>query len=135
MLALSVVEMYITLSAALAALKNLPAVRDLPVTADDDFLSSLLGLSAGVNSSGLTVYRIYYVAAKYLQQVRSQHILSEGDGAKFTGLAVPIASLFDLQSSEDFALGLIVSPGFEVVLGSVSNRLFSTRSIQVRAQP
>lgn len=128
--------MYITLSTALAALKNLPAVRDLPVTADDDFLSSLLGLSAGVNLGGVTVYRIYYVAAKYLQQVRSQHILSEGDGAKFTGLAVPIASLFDLQSSEDFALGLVVPPGFESGGGSVvSSRLFSTRSIQVRAQP
>lgn len=128
--------MYISLLSALAALKNLPAVRDLPVAADDDFLNSLLGLSAGVTPSGVVAYRIYYVAAKYLQQVRSQHILSEGDGAKFTGLAVPIASLFSLQSSEDFALGLIVPPGFESVSGNVSsNRLFGTRSIQVRAQP
>lgn len=127
--------MYLSLPAALAALKNLPAVRDLPVTADDDFLNQILTLSAGINPSGVIVFRIYYSAAKYLQQVRSQHILSEGDGAKFTGLAVPIASLFDLQASEDSALGLVVPPGFESVSGQSSSRVFGTRSIQVRQQP
>ncbi len=126
--------MYTSLSAALSALKNLPAVRDLPVAADDDFLSNLLELSAGVSPAIGTVYRIYYVAAKYLQQLRSQHILSEGDGAKFTGLAVPIASLFDLQASEDAALGLIIPPGFESI-SHTSSRLFGTQSIQVRARP
>ena len=127
--------MYTILNVALAALKNLPAVRDLPVTADDDFLTQILNLSAGKNSGGVTVFRIYFSAAKYLQQARSQHILSEGDGAKFTGLAVPIASLFDLQASEDSALGLVVPPGFESIVGQSSSRVFGTRSIKVRAQP
>ena len=127
--------MYTSLPAALSALKNLPAVRDLPVAADDDFLNNILTVSAGVNPSGVTVFRVYYSAAKYLQQIRSQHILSEADGAKFTGLAVPIASLLDLQSSEDAAFGLIVPIGFEVVFGSVSSRVFSTKSVRVRQVP
>lgn len=127
--------MYTSLPAALSALKNLPAVRDLPVAADDDFLNNLLGVSAGTNPQGVTVFRVYYVAAKFLQQLRSQHTISEGDGAKFTGLAVPIASLLDLQMGEDAALGLIVPPGFEANSGIISSRVFGTRSVRVRQVP
>jgi len=127
--------MQLTLPAALASLKNLPAVRDLPVILDDNFLNRLLTLSAGVNAQAETVYRVYYVAAKFLEQIRSQHTLSSADGAVFTGLAIPIASLLNLQFSEDLALGLIIPPGFESVPISIAShrvKVFGTKSVRVR---
>ena len=127
--------MVLTLLAALSSLKNLPAVRGLPVLLDDDFLTRLLTASAGINSQSQTVYRVYYAAAKFLEQIRSQHTISSADGAVFTGLVTPIASLLTLQLSEDLALGLIIPPGFESVpppSGSQRPKVFGTKSVRVR---
>lgn len=110
---------------ALAAVQNLPAVRSLPVADDSQFLNDLLTASAGrvpaagairneeVFAGGALVYRHYFVAARYLETLRSQHILESGQGAKFTGLRVPIASLMSLQLADDLSLGLEVPLGYE----------------------
>jgi len=105
------------------------------VLLDDDFLNRLLTASAGINSQSQTVYRVYYAAAKFLEQIRSQHTISSADGAVFTGLVTPIASLLTLQLSEDLALGLIIPPGFESVpppSGSQRPKVFGTKSVRVR---
>jgi hypothetical protein len=119
---------YTDKAAALTAIKALPAVRDLPVDADDSFLNGLLSASAGTvpeggasdaeqtYNAGATVYRHYYVAARFLETLRSQHVLSKGgSGVEFTGLATPIASLMSLQQGIDLSLGLEVPSGFGAV--------------------
>jgi len=115
-------------AAALDAIKQLPAVRDLPVEADVGFLNALLSASAGkvptggsadaeqTYAAGATVYRHYYVGARFLETLRSQHVLSKGgSGIEFTGLAVPIGSLMALQQAIDLSLGLNVPIGFEAI--------------------
>lgn len=109
---------------ALAAIKELPAVRSLPTAPDDQFLNDLLTASAGTVRSpgvirnavsfltGTLIYRHYFVAARYLEILRSQHVLSKGSGAEFTGLKVPIAALMALQQAEDASLGLDVPFGY-----------------------
>lgn len=120
--------MYLDQSVALSALKNLPAVRGRTTAADDEFLNSLLVDSAGLMPPETTVYRIYYVAAKFLEQPGSIHVISSAEGGvKFTGLAVPIASLFALQRSEDLALGLIVPPGYEAPGEEIATPTTSTK--------
>jgi hypothetical protein len=117
---------YLEKAQALAAIKELPAVRELPVAADEAFLNDLLTSSAGqvpsggasdaeqTYTAGVTVYRHYYVAARFLETLRSQHVLSQGgSGIVFTGLATPIASLMALQQGIDSSLKLIVPAGFE----------------------
>jgi hypothetical protein len=78
----------------------------------NEYLRELLFFSAGKSkSTGAQVFRPFYCAAKYLEQSRADQTLTEADGAKFTGQALPIKSLFDLQASID--LGLDVPIGFE----------------------
>jgi hypothetical protein len=118
---------YLDQPQALAAIKELPAVRSLPSAPDDQFLNDLLTASAGTVRSpgkirngvsyltGATVYRHYFVAARYLEILRSQHVLAKGSGAEFTGLKVPIASLMALQQGDDLSLDLEVPLGYEPV--------------------
>jgi hypothetical protein len=93
---------------------------------DEVFLNELLDLSAGA-VSGTTHYRPYYCAAKWIQQNRPQQTLSEADGAKFTGLAVPIESLLDLQYAYDTANRLTVPQGFEAKQITTRARSFAPR--------
>jgi hypothetical protein len=82
--------------------------------ADEEWLTEMLTLSAGTVES-TTHYRPYYVAAKLLEQKLAAQTLSEADGAVFTGLATPIASLLNLQASYDSAMALTVPAGFEAI--------------------
>jgi hypothetical protein len=109
---------YAVLPDCLNEVKNNPAVRGLsPSTDYDSHLDNQLVISAGKNSSDVTIYRPYYVAAKFLEQLRSQQILSKAeDGVTFTGLAKPIESLLNLQAALDLSLGLTVPEGFEAIL-------------------
>lgn len=104
---------YSSAESALPSLKNIPAVRGYSTADDDEFLINLLNASKGVDRDGLPHYRLWYVAARFLQQPTAIHALSSAEGAKFTELLIPIASLFQLQASEDLALGLIIPPGYE----------------------
>ncbi|MFH7241777.1 MAG: hypothetical protein ACHWZW_02900 [Spirulina sp.] len=117
---------YLEKSAALAAVLELPAVRSLPTEPDHGFLDTLLIASAGrpratltrngvLFAQGTTVYRHYFVGARFLETLRSQHVLESGQGAKFTGLKVPIASLMALQNGDDLSLNLEVPHGYEAV--------------------
>jgi hypothetical protein len=109
---------YAVLLDCLNEVKMNPAVRGLsPGIEYDPHLENQLLISAGKNPSNTTIYRPYYVAAKFLEQLRSQQVLSQAeDGVKFTGLAKPIESLLALQAALDLSLGLTVPAGFEVVL-------------------
>ena len=105
---------YSSAETALPSLKNIPAVRGYPTGDDDEFLINLLNASKGTDKDGLPHYRLWYVAARFLQQPTAIHALSSAEGAKFTELLIPIASLFQLQASEDLALGLTIPSGYEV---------------------
>lgn len=113
---------------ALAALKQLPAVRGRATAEDDAFLNGLLLASAGTvpaagaaeggtsYAAGTTIFRHYYTAAKFLEELPSLHSLSKAaGGVEFTGFKVPIASLYALQAAQDEALALAVPPGYEAI--------------------
>ncbi len=124
--------MYTDLQASLARTKE----RSGATSADDSYLTELLILSAGVDASGVTHQRIFYVAAKFLEQNRAGQALSEADGAKFTGLAKPIASLLNMQAAYDIANQLIVPKGFEAGAGAASQSArFGSGSIAPTLNP
>lgn len=134
--------MYTDLAAALTRAKE----RSGASAADDLYLTEILTLSAGVDPAGVTQYRPYYCAAKWIEQSRGDQTLTESDGTKFTGLTKIIASLFDLQAAIDKALGLIIPAGFEAIspecrtcegesaVGGMLPR-FSTRSLTSQSRP
>lgn len=126
---------YSNLSDALIAIKHLPATRGFFSDADEEFLVQLLLASAAKSADGLvTYYRIYYVAAKFLQQPAKLHQVSETDpGIKFTGMAVPIASLLDLQAAEDVANGWVVPLGYRVTEVR-SQLIFGSGSVQLKSR-
>lgn len=110
-------------------------------TADDGYLTELLTLSAG-KAGSVTHYRVFFVAAKWLEQNRAQQALSKADGAEFTGLAKPIASLLNMQAAYDAANELTVPKGFEAIsTEAIANQTqrqtarFGTRSHTPTVQP
>jgi len=92
--------------------------------AKDDYINELLELSAGSvtdsSEAGVEVitthYRPFITAARLLEQDLDIQFLSEADRAKFTGQAVPIASLLQMQASYDAKYGLAVPDGFAAVI-------------------
>jgi hypothetical protein len=115
---------YTDLAACLNEVKTNPATRGLIAADYDDYLTNQLTISAGLNATAETVYRPYFVAAKFLEQLRAKQEISEAKGVKFSGLALPIESLLTLQASLDRAMGasmgLIVPAGFEAVVADAS---------------
>jgi hypothetical protein len=109
---------YAVQTECLAEVKQNPAVRGLITAAEyDAHLTNQLTITAGKKPDSTTIYRPYYVAAKFLEQLRSQQLLSKAeDGVTFTGLAKPIESLLAMQAALDQSLELTVPPGFEAVL-------------------
>lgn len=103
----------LTLEEAIAKAQML---ADAPLEQDVEFLSDLLIASAGVTAGGLLVYRYYYAAAKRLQTNLEVHALSDAEnGVKFTGQAVPIEALLNLQLAIDLSIPLSVPAGFTAV--------------------
>jgi hypothetical protein len=102
--------LYSSLDSALARAKE----RSMAKPADESYLKELLQISFGTHkTTNQIIYRPFYVAAKYLEQSRRDQILAEADGAKFTGLKVPIRSLLDLQQALD--VDLYIRPEFRIV--------------------
>ena len=114
---------YTDLAGALARTKE----RSGASGADDALLTELLNMSAGTAADSTTHYRPFYVAATWMEQNQSAQQLLEADGAKFTGLAKPIASLLRLQAAYDRANGLTIPEGFEAVTDAQTNKRY-TRS-------
>jgi hypothetical protein len=106
------VSTYLALAPALARAKE----RSGAIAADDAYLTELLEMSAGHSITGVKHYRPFLVAARWLEQNRPAQTVSEADGAKFTGLAKPIASLLGLQQAYDNANELLVPAGFEAIV-------------------
>lgn len=128
---------YLVLADALARAKE----RSGATSANDAFLTEVLNFSAGKTAANVTHYRPYYAAAKFLEQAQSIHKISKADGAEFTGLAVPIASLLNLQAAYDAANELIIPAGFEAIpvadqtsQGQVF-RFFGPRSLPTTSRP
>ena len=104
---------YLDIDDALARAKE--RSQGQATAADDEWLLELLAMSAGVDADAVTHYRPFYAAATLLQQRLASQTLTEADGAVFTGLAVPIASLLKLQAAYDSANRLAVPAGFEAI--------------------
>lgn len=100
---------YTVLAAALTRAKERSTAPDTA----DDYLTELLDMSAGT-ANGVTHYRPFICAARWLEQNRRDQTIAKGDGAEFTGQAKPIRSLYDLQLAYDKANGLTVPEGWEV---------------------
>jgi hypothetical protein len=115
---------YTDLAACLNEVKTNPATRGLIAAEYDDYLTNQLTISAGLNATAETIYRPYFVAAKFLEQLRAKQEIKEAKGVKFSGLALPIESLLAQQASLDQALaqstGLIIPAGFEAVVADAS---------------
>lgn len=124
---------YLNINTALLRAKE--RCQGKATSADDPWLREMLNMSAGT-VGGVAHYRPYYCAAKLLEQKQSAQTISEADGAKFTGLALPIASLFDLQSAYDKANGVQVPAGFEAVTtGSNILPRLRSRSVSYSLRP
>jgi hypothetical protein len=70
------------------------------------YLDALLEATALENSSGVTHYRPYEVAALVLEQQLQSQQLSKADDVEFTGYRTPIDSFNKLQYDLDLKLGL-----------------------------
>lgn len=103
----------------------------------EPFMGEFLDLSARKDISGIIHFAPYLCAAVFLEQSSQYQLLLEADSVKFSGLAVTIASLRNLQAAYDAANALIIPPGMEAVppfKPSVSsNGLFSTQVLRTVA--
>lgn len=103
---------------------------------DAPLLSELLQLSAATDANGTIHYRVFLVAALFLEQCPAvQTLLQAEDGVKFSQLVTTIASLRSLQSGVDAANGLAVPAGFEAATNDKkarSPKSFSSVSIPLR---
>lgn len=81
---------------------------------DESYIIELLEISYGLHKQTRElIYRPFWVAAKILQQSPLHQTLKSDDSTEFTGQAVPIQSLLDLQSNLD--VDLDVRPGFGIL--------------------
>lgn len=86
---------------------------------DDEFLTLLLNASAGTEiTTGLTCYRPFYAAARFLLQSRRDQMATSADGMAFTGMIRPIVDLLQLQRALD--------EGLEIPAGFSADELLST---------
>lgn len=125
---------YTVLSEALSRVKE----RSGATAADDAYLTELLVMSAGIDPNSVTHYRVFYCAAKWLEQSLGSQALTEADGVKFTGLAKPIASFLNMQAAYDTANQLTVPAGFEATSTAAvtaRSQRFGTRSNTPQVQP
>lgn len=107
--------------------------RSGAAASDQDLLTEKLTFSAGTRD-GVTYYRPYYVAAKFIEQNRRTQQISESSGTKFTGLARTTQSLMMEQAALDQALGLTIPPGMTATTGN-NRTLFPTATVSLEVQP
>lgn len=122
---------YTTIAAAQAR-----AIERSLVAVDPGVVTELLTFSAGVAPNGVTHFRPYYVAAKLAEQDQSRQSIASADGATFTGLVRPIASLYATQAAIDSALELKIPAGFEARIDTASaTKQRQTRSFTPTVRP
>lgn len=99
------------------ALERAMAKAAAPQEAHQDILE-LLQMSAGRwRSDGETIeYRPFWAAAQWLSQSRREQVIKQDGQTQFTGMAVPIASMLEIQAALDREL--IVPLGFEAQSGA-----------------
>ncbi len=127
---------------AMELIKNLAPVRGIPVFADEEFLDLELDKSAATLSNQ-KAYRWQFVAARFLQIHPQIQTLDSAEGAQFTKLQTPIATLLGLQLAEDTALlglGWSISAGYqisdsEVNQGAIASNRKPVNSVAVRSRP
>lgn len=103
-------------------------------TTDAALLSELLLLSSAKEEDGTTHYRVFLVAALFLEQCPAvQTLLQAEDGVKFSQLTTTIASLRKLQAGYDNAQSLIIPVGFEAIKPNRAIAPFTSHSRDLRA--
>jgi hypothetical protein len=107
--------MYLDLDSALDRAKE-RCQRE--TTANDEYLEELLVMSAGT-VEGVTHYRPFYAAARFIGQDPDIRDISEASGeAKFTLAQPRIAELMALQGAYDSAYKLTIPPGMQAAIDS-----------------
>ena len=103
---------------------------------DAPLISELLQLSAAADANGTIHYRVFLVAALFLEQSPAvQTLVQAEDGVKFSQLVTTIASLRSLQAGVDAANGLTIPAGFEAATNDKKVRLhksFSSISLPLK---
>ncbi|MEM7771968.1 MAG: hypothetical protein AAF327_15840 [Cyanobacteria bacterium P01_A01_bin.37] len=117
---------YLLIADALTRTKERSGATD----GDDTLLTELLNQAAGT-VGGVTHYRPFYVAARFIEQNTGVQTLSEAKGVKFTGQWRVIASLMSTQAAYDSANGLTVPTGYEAQVTSALPRYSSRSSVTV----
>lgn len=102
----------------------------------DAFLNELLDLSAGIDSSGTTHFRIFYCASVWLEQSPQFQTLSKAEGIEFTQMVSAIASLRSLQVGYDLRYQLIVPKGFQIIATTTpKSRVFGSSTLKTVVTP
>jgi hypothetical protein len=105
--------MYDNLPKALTKVKRLIQAENNSRDAD---IEDLLELSAGKDSSGVTHYRPWFVAARMVQQDPDIQSISEADKVVFTGWLPTIRSWLEDQMGYDASLALTIPPGYSAAV-------------------
>lgn len=107
--------MYLTLDAALDRAKERCQREN---SDNDEYLEELLVMSAGA-VEGVTHYRPFFVAARFIAQDPDIRDIVEASGeAKFTLAQPRIDELMGLQAAYDLAYKLTVPPGMQAAIDS-----------------
>jgi hypothetical protein len=107
--------MYLTLDSALDRAKERCQRED---SANDEYLEELLVMSAG-QVGGITHYRPFWVAARFIAQDPDIRDISEASGeAKFTLAQPRIDELMASQAAYDLAYELTVPSGMQASIDS-----------------
>ncbi len=102
---------------------------------DAPLLKELLQLTSAADPNGIIHYRVFLVAALFLEQSPAvQTLVQAEEGIKFSQLVTTIASLRSLQAGVDEANQLTIPVGFEALNNKIvrSQRRFSSISIPTK---
>jgi hypothetical protein len=91
-------------------------------TADVELTLDITAGASSINGVATPCYRPWYAAAKLLEQNLDVQALSQADGAKFTGQAVVIRSLYGIQQAIDVIDAadqplVLVDPALAAIVG------------------
>ncbi|MGD1941854.1 MAG: hypothetical protein ACFB0G_11130 [Leptolyngbyaceae cyanobacterium] len=123
---------YVQIAAALSRAKERSGATDV----DDGYLTELLNMSAGVDADGVTHFRPFYCAARWLEQeLAADNRFTRTGDVSWTGRIQPISSLMALQMDYDQANGLTIPTGFDAEPAGKAAPLPRFTSVSVSTTP
>ena len=103
----------VLLEDAIAAFKNIPAIKGIYTATDDLFVTQLLELTKGKTPDGVGFYRIWITAYRYLQQSPAIWRVKKHDRTELGNPEEALLMLRQMQQAEDLANELEIPLGQE----------------------